>query len=436
MTKGLGGIEITEPARRTGSATYALPGNQSGLRILLSVFACLPEGRAEDCVGWNWVTQIAHHHEVWAMADKNRQHQIEAYLTSHPLANVHWIFHDIPGWLRPFSNLEPTAYIHYAAWQLGAYLRARQLHRDVHFDAVHHVTYVQYWSGSPLSRLPIPFLWGPVGGGDAAPKPFYSSFGAFGRLYETVRDFVLSVAPLNPVVRHNARTAKLVLATTEETARRLRALGAKNVRVMQTVRLSQREFDRLQDIPCRNGGPFRVFSAGRILHFKGFFMAVRSFALLLKEHPDSEYWIAGEGPDKERCQRVAETLGIQHRIHWCGQVPREQVYKLLAECDVLLHPSLHESGGYICLEAMAAGRPVVCLDLGGPGLLLSDDSGIKVPAVNPEQSVADLAKALSTLAADKELRNRLGSAARERVRQHFTWSADDPRIQELYSEFA
>jgi hypothetical protein len=127
-----GGSGDSLAVQRGRATTRALYVNNSLMpsrsRILLSVFACLPEGTAEDCVGWNWATRLARHHEVWAIADANRQRQIEAYLASRPVTNVQWGFHDIRGRLRPFSNLEPTAYIHYAVWQFGAYLRARQLH--------------------------------------------------------------------------------------------------------------------------------------------------------------------------------------------------------------------------------------------------------------------------------------------------------------------
>ena len=50
---------------------------------------------------------------------------------------------------------------------------------------------------------------------------------------------------------------------------------------------------------------------------------------------------------------------------------------------MLIHPSLHDSGGWVCLEAMAAGRPVICLDLGGPGLQVTEKTGIKVKASTP-----------------------------------------------------
>ena len=334
--------------------------------ILVSAFACLPDGSAEDCVGWNWILELAHHYEVWALVNANNQQQIiESHLERSPLANVHWIFHDVPRWLQPLCRFEKTGYIRYTVWQLGAYKLAAELHSRKKFAVVHHVTYVQYWSGSCMSLLPTVFLWGPLGGGEVAPKAFYISFGGFGLFYELLRDLARNLAQLNPLVRHNARHAELLLATTDETARRLRALGAKHVCVMPTIRLSQLELHQLEQIPVRTGSNFRVLSAGRILHWKGFYLAVRAFAQLLKEHPKSEYWIAGEGPDTARIWKIAKRLGIGERIRWWGRVSRHEVYDLLSQCDVLLHPSLHDSGGYICLEAMAAGRPVVCFDLGG-----------------------------------------------------------------------
>jgi len=72
-----------------------------------------------------------------------------------------------------------------------------------------------------------------------------------------------------------------------------------------------------------------------------------------------------------------------------------------------MHPSLHDSGGWVTLEAMAAGRPVICLDLGGPALQVSEATGIKIPAISPPQVVADLASALKQLAGDPSRRHDL-----------------------------
>jgi glycosyltransferase involved in cell wall biosynthesis len=82
---------------------------------------------------------------------------------------------------------------------------------------------------------------------------------------------------------------------------------------------------------------------------------------------------------------------------------------------------------------MAAGRPVICLDLGGPALQVTPETGIKVPAMSPEQVVHDLAAAFSRLAGDSGLRVRLGKAGRQRVEQHFNWDKKGEWMNRVYS---
>jgi glycosyltransferase involved in cell wall biosynthesis len=81
---------------------------------------------------------------------------------------------------------------------------------------------------------------------------------------------------------------------------------------------------------------------------------------------------------------------------------------------------------------MAAGRPVVCLDLGGPSLQVTQKTGIKVAAVSPDQAVADLAAALNLLASDSGLRFQLGQAGRERIMQYFDYVKKAELLMEIY----
>jgi glycosyltransferase involved in cell wall biosynthesis len=123
-------------------------------------------------------------------------------------------------------------------------------------------------------------------------------------------------------------------------------------------------------------------------------------------------------------------------VRFWGKLPRQQVLAKLAECDVLVHPSLHDSGGWVCPEAMAAGRPVICLDLGGPALQVTEETGFKVPAISPEQVVKDLAKAMCRLAQEPAMRARMSEAARRRVAEYFDWDKKGEWIRDVYQEVA
>ena len=81
---------------------------------------------------------------------------------------------------------------------------------------------------------------------------------------------------------------------------------------------------------------------------------------------------------------------------------------------------------------MAGGKPVVCLDLGGPGLHVDEDCGIKIPAVNPGQATRDLAAALECLGCEEALPLAMGRAARQRAEGQYHYDRLGERLLEIY----
>jgi glycosyltransferase involved in cell wall biosynthesis len=182
-----------------------------------------------------------------------------------------------------------------------------------------------------------------------------------------------------------------------------------------------------------NETPLRFISIGRLLHWKGFHLGLRTFAKA--DLPgEVEYWVVGDGPERRNLEALVRKLGVEDRVIFWGALPREETLVKLKECDILVHPSLHDSGGLVCLEAMAAGCPVICLRLGGPDVLLTEETGLKVPAQAPDQAERDLSDAISRLARDPDLRIRMGEAARRRVNEVFDWEAKGRVWQEFYEE--
>jgi len=380
------------------------------------------------------VRQIARFAEVWVITRANNRPVIEQALKEEPLPNVHWVYFDLPRWARFWKRGQRGVHLYYYLWQIGIYFIARRLHREVGFDLVHHVTFGNYWMPSFLALLPAPFLWGPVGGGESAPRAFYKTFSLRGRVYEHLRDLARWMGEHDPFVRMTARRAKLTLATTRESERRLRALGSRRMEVLSQVALAEHEITHLAAIPMHAGNPFRLLSLGRLLHWKGFHLGLQAFARMVRVFPQSEYWLIGDGPERRNLERLAERLGITEKVRFIGALPREEALRHLAEVDVLVHPSLHDSGGWVCVEAMAAGRPVICLDLGGPALQVTEETGFKIPARTPEQAVEEMAQAMLRLATNQELHLRMGETAREEVEKRFSWAKQGKKMEQFYHE--
>ncbi len=404
------------------------------MKILLSAYSCEPGKGSEPGVGWNIAREVSRHHQVWVFTRPDESKAaIEAELARNPNPNLHFVYFTLPFWKDSLKWGQSGAMqIHYYLWQIQAFFVGRRLHKKVGFDLAHHVTFVKYSTPSFISLLKIPFVWGPVGGGEQAPKPFFKDFNTKAKRYEKLRLWAHRIGELDPFTRCTARRSVQVRATTHDTAARLKRMGATHVHVTSESGLAQEEIDRLGHCPLPPSSPVRFISMGRILHWKGFHLGIRAFAHA--DLRDAEYWILGDGPELENLTALADQLGIADRVKFWGRLPRETSLEKLAQCHVLVHPSLHDSGGWVCLEGMAAGRPVLCLDLGGPAVQVTEGTGRKIPAHTPEQVVRDMGQAMTDLALDPALREELGNAGRQLVRANYSWRARGEQLDRLYRD--
>ena len=86
------------------------------------------------------------------------------------------------------------------------------------------------------------------------------------------------------------------------------------------------------------------------------------------------------------------------------------------------------------MEAMASGRPVICLDLGGPAIQVNEQTGSKIEAITPEQTVSEIAAAMQRLSLDSELRVKMGLAGKALIKQHYSWRAKGAELARLYEQ--
>ncbi|WP_036477642.1 glycosyltransferase family 4 protein [Myxosarcina sp. GI1] len=404
------------------------------MKILISAYSCEPNQGSERGVGWNIVCQVAKYHQVWVLTRPDESKAaIEAELARHSIPNLKFVYFTLPFWQDSLRWGQAGAMqIHYYLWQIQAYFVARRLHREIGFNIIHHVTFVKYSSPSFLSLLPVPFIWGPVGGGETYPIAFWQDFSLQNKVYETFRSLTRWIGQKDPFTQATAKQSAVAYAVTEETAKRVSQMGAKSVKIFPAIGLSQTEIERLAQYPLPNRKPVRFVSIARLLHWKGIHLGLKAFAKanLL----DSEYWILGDGPETAKLQQLTLDLEISKRIKFWGLLDRDEVLYKLERCSILIHPSLHDSGAGVCLEAMAAGRPVICLDLGGPAQQVTLETGFKIPARNPEQVITSMAAKMSILANDHNLLIKMGRLSQQRVIELYSWEAKGKQLFQTYQE--
>lgn len=156
----------------------------------------------------------------------------------------------------------------------------------------------------------------------------------------------------------------------------------------------------------------RMIFVGRLAAVKGVLVLLEAFAALLKEHPDAELTLVGDGPEREAIHAHARALGCYDAIRFTGYLSQDEVAAELAQTDLFVLPSFAEGVPVVLMEAMASGLPVVATRIAGIGELVEDGTtGLMVP---PGDKVA-LTQALSALLEDPDLRATMGRTARAKV---------------------
>lgn len=151
---------------------------------------------------------------------------------------------------------------------------------------------------------------------------------------------------------------------------------------------------------------------GRLIEQKGHSFLLAAMRRVLDAVPEARLAVLGDGELRPSLQTQAAELEIADRVHFLGY--RDDAAALTAQFDVAVIPSLWEGFGLVCLEAMAASRPVVASRVSAiPEIVVDGDTGLLVPPRDPDA----LAAAIVRLLADPDLARQMGARGRLRMQQ-------------------
>lgn len=391
------------------------------MKVLVSAYQCAPGLGSEPGAGWNWATALADlGHDITVLTHEEFRDRV----LSAGRSDIDFHFVD-PG--KPIPVFPLDSYDEYRRWQNAAYDYVVGLNQK--FDVVHHITWASLHLGTRLYRLPAPLVYGPIGGGQTAPKEYKRYFGKdWG--WELFRN--VSTGPLlkiNKWTRDTLKNSAVTLVENSATQAACLRMGGQDVRYFLASGIPQGWVTGPRQRP--SGVPI-VFWGGRMLARKMPDVAVRAFAELRKTTP-ARLVMAGVGPLSEQVKDTVERLGVGEDVDLLGQVPWDEMTRLYDSASVLLFTSLRESFGTQLLEAMGRGLPVVATDLHGISDAQVGIAAEKVPLpANPDDLPARLADGIRTVltADDWEARS---VAAIEFASQH-TFPAKAARATRIYEE--
>jgi glycosyltransferase involved in cell wall biosynthesis len=398
----------------------------------LSAYACEPDKGSEPGIGWHWAAALGRAgHEVWVLTRANNRDAIEKALASEPIPNVRFLYYDLPAWGRWWKRRGRGVRLYYILWQWGAYRLARGLCRELRFDVVHHITFGVFRHPSFMAFLDVPFVFGPVGGGETAPRPLRGTFPLRGQAIDLLRDIANRAVRIDPLMAAVYERSAAILCKTHETLERIPDKYRDKCLVQPEVGSDSGFLPPACQSEGRDGN-FQVLYVGRLVYWKGLQLGLMAFASFHETHRNARLTVIGGGPDELWLRRLAQRLGVADVVTWIPWLERTMVMRAYPRHDVFLFPSMHDSSGNAVLEALSCGLPVVCLNVGGPGLLVDATCGIRVAAAVPSVVVAELSQALTKLADDRVLRQAMSAAAVLRTREQFSWSRQAARMERLY----
>jgi glycosyltransferase involved in cell wall biosynthesis len=149
----------------------------------------------------------------------------------------------------------------------------------------------------------------------------------------------------------------------------------------------------------------------------------------LRQHlPDIDVRIVGGGFEWEALQQLTIDMGATDNVTWLGDInDRRRVVAEFKNCHIFTHPSIQDAFANVCLESMAAARPLVVSDAASmPGLVRAGNSGLIVPPNDPEA----LAHAIIELLDEEARRDQLGCNGR-RFAETMTWENTSTQFLKL-----
>lgn len=407
------------------------------MKILAVGYACNPHGGSEPGVGWTAVCRIATTHDVCVLTDiHNKPGWERAAMEGIIPENIKVRF------LRDRSACSSNrflahlqSWLNYASFNRQVLAAARQWHQEENFDLCHQVTIAAWRMPSPLWQLPIPFVWGPIGGAGYIPSAFRSMLSPSARIFEIARDINSAFSRRSSAFQKCIQRATVIIAANEETEIFLKPYR-KSLPLLRlpVTPVGQDTVKKLRRIKNEQNldSPLHLFAGGNMIGTKGLSLAFRALAQVKQKGIEFHYTIGGGGPEIPMMRALATQLGLDSMIEFHPGFSGDDYINVLHATDVYFLPSFRETMGMTLVEAIFAGCYPVVADTSAQGEIVTLASGIAVSVESMDGLIQGLADAIIWCANHRSELPGLAAQAAERVADYFSSERYDETIKDAY----
>lgn len=402
------------------------------MKILISAYLCNPASSSEEEIGWQWVSRLCKYHEIVVITKSPISSQNEIKLIEDN-KNLRFEYYDLPRAFNFMRTGDIRHFLYYNLWQIGAFFRARKLLKKEKFHLVHHLIYVNTWQPSYMGLLGIPFIYGPLGENPRMPYRIVKYYGWKIMLRDALVSFVRYISKkFNPFLREAYSRASKIFVINTEIFSKMNTSIKKKTYIMPAVGVVIPKID-LYNKRNKINNKFIILYVGRFVYIKAPDVALEAFLKFAEKHDDVKLIMIGGGNLEKKLKIIIQKSTNKNKVELLNWIDRKAVMDYIKKCDLFLFPTF-EGGGMVVLEAMSYGKPIICMDFGGPIDFVTCECGIKIPVTNRKKIIKDLSEALEKLYIDNDLRKAMGIAARKRVEENYTWDKKIEKMNEIYKE--
>lgn len=172
-----------------------------------------------------------------------------------------------------------------------------------------------------------------------------------------------------------------------------------------------------------------VGKIARLFPLKGHEYIIESAARVLEQNPNVQFMFVGDGILREQYEARLTELGIRDRFTFTGLVPPARIPELIHAMDIVVHTSMWEGLARVLPQGLISGKPVVSFDIdGAKDVVIPDETGFLIEP----KDIDGLTRAISALAGDAGLRERMGQTGRQRFTNQFRHQTMTEQIREVY----
>ncbi len=421
------------------------------LNIIIFAHEACPYSGSECSIGWNTIINIAEHHNLTVLhASTNQKYSVnyeqninKFLLESSKSSNIQFISIPQPKINVFFSKINkisknyaigfPIIYqFIYRLWLKKALKKATMLSKENTYQIAHHITSIHIVNPSNAYKLKIPFIWGPTGGLIKLKNSFLKDLNLKVRVREILRNFFIDfIRYFSLNFKRSVKNASLIYLFSKEDLEVVQHLTKASLKLQIDTGT---EFSyKAEEILSEHNDKINAIWVGSISSRKCPEILLKALDKVNFNGKKFTLTMVYTGEFDDALNELLIPLKNKINIFLKNNISKDEVQQLMKESDFFIHTSYREAASAVILEAISNGLPVICHDVSGMALAVSDNSGIKIPLVSYNLSIKLFAEATTKLINNKDMLDTKTLASFRRA-EELSWKKKAQIIANDYIE--